>query len=372
MSQPSVVIAMSGGVDSSVAAAMLVEQGYRVTGMMLRLWSEKGREEENQCCTPDAMAQARRVAAILGIPFYVLDAREKFRQIVVKAFIDGYRRGETPNPCIVCNHQIRWGFLLDQALAGGAEFLATGHYARLRQSESGQVALLKAKDATKDQSYVLSTLTQRQLRHTLLPLGELTKVEVRQMARKYNLPVAERPESQDLCFLGGDDYRDFLVRYAPECTRSGPIIDRSGNILGTHQGLAFYTIGQRKGLGIAASMPFYVLEKHTAENCLVVGPVTQLGGREMSIHRINWISGQAPTNSFRAEVKIRYKANYAWAEITPRGSDRSWLVFDQPVRDITPGQLAVMYQGEVVVGSGWIGAEVAPCEQGNQKTIEKG
>lgn len=349
-----VVVAMSGGVDSSVAAAMLVEQGYRVAGMMLRLWSEPGHEDENRCCTPDAMAQARRVAALLDIPFYAVDVRERFRGSVVQAFLDGYSQGQTPNPCIVCNRSIRWGYLLEQAQAVGADFMATGHYARLRRAEDGRVQLLKARDERKDQSYVLSSLNQAQLARTLLPLGEYLKPEVRELAHRYNLPVAERPDSQDLCFLGQEDYRSFLARQLPETVRPGPVVTRAGQQVGEHQGLAFYTIGQRKGLGIAAPKALYVLEKDMAGNRLIVGTAAELGRLELQARAINWIAGAAPAESFAAEVKIRYKATPAAAWVTPLEDNRAQVLFEQAARDITPGQLATFYQGDVVLGSGMI------------------
>ncbi len=352
--RPTVVVAMSGGVDSSVAAALLVEQGYPVIGMMLRLWSEQGREGENRCCTPDAMAQARRVAALLGIPFYALDVRERFHDSVVQTFLDGYAQGITPNPCIVCNRRIRWGYLLEQAMSVGAEYMATGHYSRLRPVENGPVELFKAADETKDQSYVLSSLNQAQLTHTMLPLGEYTKVEVRELARKFNLPVAERPDSQDLCFLGKEGYHNFLSRHSSETVRPGDILNRSGQVLGQHQGLAFYTIGQRKGLGIAHPRPLYVLEKDQLQNHLIVGYEEELGGQKMQVGTVNWISGTPPVNPFSAEVKIRYKALPAAAEVWPDGEGKASVEFKQPVRDITQGQLAVFYQGEVVLGSGLI------------------
>jgi tRNA-uridine 2-sulfurtransferase len=351
---PMVVVAMSGGVDSSVAAALLVEQGYAVVGMMLRLWSEEGHEGENRCCTPDAMAQARRVAAILGIPFYALDVRERFRGSVVQAFLDGYARGQTPNPCIVCNRFIRWGYLMEQAQQAGAEYMATGHYARLRRTPGGQTELLRARDGQKDQSYVLSSLNQAQLAHTLLPLGELNKPEVRELARKFGLPVAERPDSQDLCFLGHEDYRTFLGRHSPEAARPGPIVNLEGQVVGTHQGLAFYTIGQRKGLGIAAPQPYYVFSKDLEQNRLVVGQSAQLGQQEMTVGAMNWILGDAPASEFQAEVKIRYKSIPAPARVIPLEVGKVHVAFDQPARDITPGQLAVFYQGELVTGSGLI------------------
>jgi len=229
---------MSGGVDSSVAAALLKEQGYEVIGMMMRLWSEPGKEETNRCCTPDSMAQARRVAAILDIPFYVIDAKDVFRETVVEYFLDGYARGETPNPCLVCNRKIRWTFLLDHALALGAEYMATGHYVRIKRDESGKSELLRAVDRSKDQSYVLHVLDQEKLKHALFPVGNYPKTEIRQIAEKHGLPTASRKDSQDLCFLAGEDYRNFIKRNAAEMLKPGEIITRDGRSLGEHNGLA--------------------------------------------------------------------------------------------------------------------------------------
>jgi len=254
----------------------------------------------------------------------------------------------------VCNRSIRWGYLLEQAQAVGAEYMATGHYARLSQAENGKVELRRARDLGKDQSYVLSSLNQAQLARTLLPLGEYLKPEVRELARKFNLPVAERPDSQDLCFLGSEDYRTFLSRHAPETVRPGLIVNRSGETLGEHQGLAFYTIGQRKGLRIAAPEPYYVLEKDLAENRLVVGMAAELGKQVMQVAEINWLEGEPPVERFSADVKIRYKANPASATVIPLADRRAQVEFDQPVRDITPGQLAVFYQEDRVVASGLI------------------
>ena len=307
-----VVVAMSGGVDSSVAAALLQQQGYSVIGMMLRLWNEPGAESYNRCCTPDAMAQARRVAAILGIPFYAVDGQDAFYQQVVTPFINGYTQGVTPNPCAFCNRHVRWEFLLQRALALGADFMATGHYVRLEREPSGQARLYRALDSHKDQSYILHVLGQEQLQHALFPLGEYTKPHIRQLARDFKLPVSERSDSQDLCFLGEGDLRGFLQRHSPESVLPGPITDRQGRILGEHQGLASYTIGQRKGLGIAAPQPLYVLEKHLASNTLVVGLVTELGQSLLTTHPVHWISGAPPQatigESFSAVVKIRSTA----------------------------------------------------------------
>lgn len=349
-----VVIAMSGGVDSSVAAALLVQQGYDVTGMMLRLWSEEGTTGDNRCCTPDAMAQARRIAALIGIPFYALDARELFRHEVVDPFIREYVRGVTPNPCLLCNRKVRWGFLLDHARAMGADFLATGHYARIRRIADGSVELLKGLDEHKDQSYVLSVLNQNQLQHTLYPLGEMTKPEVRQLARDLNLPVAERPESQDLCFLADGDYRRFLRDQAPGQIMPGPIVNTQGMVLGEHQGLANYTIGQRKGLGVPSLTPLYVIGKDLATNTLRVGEVTDLGGRLLIANQVNWVSGQTPAAPLSMTVKIRYKAVELPAWIYPLEGERARVALDSPARDITPGQRAVFYQGEVCLGGGTI------------------
>jgi len=351
---PTVVVAMSGGVDSSVAAALLVQRGYRVVGMMLRLWNEPGMEGDNRCCTPDAMALARRVSARLGVPFYAVDVQERFREVVVQSFIDGYVEGVTPNPCIACNREIRWGFLLDRARAFGADYLATGHYASLETGSSGMLHLLRGRDAAKDQSYVLSVLTQAQLSQTLLPLGEYTKPEVRDLARQFDLPVAARSDSQDLCFLARRDYRSFLVRHAPQAGQPGPIVDPAGQVLGQHQGLAFYTIGQRKGLGIASPEPLYVIDKDLPGNALVVGPQAALGRQALVAESINWISGSPPSDSLRVQAKIRYKANEAWARLDPLPDQAARLVFDQPLRDITPGQRVVFYQDDECLGGGTI------------------
>ena len=352
--KPRVVVAMSGGVDSSVAAALLVDQGYEVIGMMMRLWSEPGMEAHNRCCTPDAMALARRVAARLDIPFYAVDARQVFHDSVVKFFIDGYTQGVTPNPCLVCNRHIRWEFLLNRALALDADYMATGHYTRLRRGEDGEVEILRAVDAGKDQSYVLHVLGQEQLRHALFPVGDYTKPRIREMAREFDLPVADRADSQDLCFLGNGDYREFLARNVPQVAAAGPILTRDGQILGEHQGLAFYTIGQRKGLGIAAPHPLYVLDKDAGRNALVVGQKEELGRQELVTQGTNWVSGEPPEGTFRALVKIRYKAADAWATVTPLEDGRVQVRFDHAMRDITPGQAAVFYDGEVLAGGGVI------------------
>jgi tRNA-specific 2-thiouridylase len=348
-----VVVAMSGGVDSSVAAALLKEQGYDVMGMMLRLWSEPGKEDTNRCCTPDSMAQARRVAAKLDIPFYVIDAKNVFRETVVQYFLDGYARGETPNPCLICNRQIRWTFLLDHALALGADYMATGHYVRIRKAESSN-QLLRAVDRSKDQSYVLHVLNQEKLARALFPVGDYPKTEIRAIAEKYGLPTATRKDSQDLCFLAGEDYRNFLQRNAAEILQPGEILTRDGRSVGVHNGLANYTIGQRKGLGIASPVPLYVLRKDSLTNTLIVGTQEELGSRELTARDVHWLSGEVPRASFRAEVKIRYTAKEAEALVTPMDGNQVQVQFDSPQRDITAGQAAVFFQGDLLIGGGII------------------
>jgi tRNA-specific 2-thiouridylase len=350
-----VVVAMSGGVDSSVAAALLKQQGYEVVGMMLRLWSESGREDSNRCCTPDAMALARRVAAKLEIPFYVVDAKQIFKETVVQYFIDGYARGETPNPCLVCNRQIRWKYLLDHAQALDADFMATGHYVRLKDDERGGKQLLKAVDTSKDQSYVLHVLTQEKLNKALFPVGDYPKPEIRKLAESFGLPTAHRQDSQDLCFLAGDDYRNFLSRNTEGLFSQGSIVYPSGEVIGSHTGLANYTIGQRKGLGISSSVPLYVIRKDMATNTLVVGDEEHLGSSDLIADDVNWISGEVIEKSFHAEVKIRYTAKEAPAMVTQFDQGRQVRIhFDNPQRDITAGQAAVFYQGDVLIGGGII------------------
>jgi tRNA-specific 2-thiouridylase len=354
-----VVVAMSGGVDSSVAAALLKAQGYDVVGLMMRLWGEPDQPGSvyNRCCSPDSVAQARRVAEILDIPFYVLDAQAPFKTHVVDFFVDSYVAGVTPNPCLECNRHIRWEFLLQRALALEAGYLATGHYAQVGLAADAPrptYQLRKGRDGHKDQSYVLSVMGQAQLAHAMFPVGGYTKPEIRQLARDFQLPVAERAESQDLCFLADNDYRRFLRDHAGAAIRPGPIVRADGAVVGQHTGLPNYTVGQRKGIGVTGPEPLYVIGTRPETNALVVGLAAELGTDRLSAARVNWIAGEAPDGTVRAEVKIRYKAAPAWATITPRPAGRAEVVFDQPLRDITPGQAAVFYDGEVCLGGGLI------------------
>lgn len=356
-----IVVAMSGGVDSSVAAALLVDQGHEVIGMMLRLWSEPGTgtsASANRCCTPDQMADARRVADRLGIPFYVVDAQQHFRQAIVQFFIREHEAGRTPNPCVECNRQIRFTYLLERAMALGADYLVTGHYARVSQV-GGKYSLLQGLDSNKDQSYVLYTLRQDQLARVFFPIGDYAKPEVRDLARQYGLLVASKRESQDLCFLKDGDYRRFLRENSLQVQATGPILDEDGRELGQHEGLAFYTIGQRKGLGIAAAEPLFVLRKDPERNALIVGPRTALGVRDLVATGVNWISGEVPSGPFLAQVKIRYKATALEATVWPIGADQARVRFAEPAFGVTSGQAAVFYDGEACLGGGLIANDQA-------------
>lgn len=345
---------MSGGVDSSVAAALLVEQGYEVTGVMLRLWAEPAAGcRDNLCCTPEAVERARTVADQLGIPFQEVDAREDFYRAVVETFVAEYAAARTPNPCIPCNREIRFGLLMRWAREWGADYLATGHYARIRRV-GDRYQLLRGRDRSKDQSYVLHILTQEQLAHAIFPLGDRTKGEVRALARARGLPVADQPESQDICFLANGDYRRFVAEHAPEAARPGPILDTVGRVLGEHRGLIHYTVGQRKGIGIAAPYPLYVLALDPARNALIVGRAEELGQTECTVARMHYISGEAPEGPFRATAQIRYRHKEAPVTATPLPDGRLQVRFDRPQRDITPGQYLVLYDGNVVLGGGVI------------------
>ncbi len=355
MSRGKALVALSGGVDSSVAAALLVEQGYAVEGVMLRLWAAPGDEgrADNRCCTVAAVERARQVAARLDIPFRLLDVGTLFRRAVVDYFIAEYGRGRTPNPCVVCNRAVRFQVLLAEVESAGAEFLATGHYARVRRV-AGRYRLLRGRDRRKDQSYFLHRLTEAQLARVRFPLGEMTKAEVRETARRRGLPVAEQPESQDLCFLGAGDYRDFLTRYAPHLSRPGPIRDTAGRVLGEHRGLAGYTIGQRKGLGIAAREPLYVLAIEPEENALLVGTAAELGQTECRVEQMHYVAGEPPGDSFRAAAQIRYRARPVEVMVTTLTPDAVQVRFDAVQRDVTPGQFLVLYDDETVIGGGVI------------------
>jgi tRNA-specific 2-thiouridylase len=355
--ETTVVVAMSGGVDSSVAAALLVEQGYNCIGVMMRLWSEVGEGEgsSNKCCSLESVHDARRVADDLGIPFYLINVEQPFKQKVVDFFIDSYSSGVTPNPCIECNRHIRFDYLLTYARRLGADYLATGHYARLRRNADGIVHLLKGVDEAKDQSYVLSVLGQAELNDVLFPVGDFPKPEVRRIAAARGLPIASKHDSMDLCFVFDDDYRRFLRNWAAEAMRPGLIVDRRGRVYGEHAGLPGYTIGQRKGLGISgAAEPLFVVELDYRANRLVVGAAAELGQDWLIAERVNWTLDAPPARGARAECKIRYKATPVACTLFPLADDQVEVRFDEQLRDITPGQGAVFYAGELCLGGGII------------------
>jgi tRNA-specific 2-thiouridylase len=358
VSRERVVVAMSGGVDSSVAAALLVEAGHDVTGVMVHLWAE----EENRCCSSEAVEDARRVANRLGIAFHVVDYEHEFHECVVRYFVAEYARGRTPNPCLACNQTIRFQRLLRHARDLGAGAMATGHYARIDE-QGGRYRLRMGVDRRKDQSYVLYMLGQDHLRHLRFPLGEHTKGQVREMARERGLPVADKDESMEICFVTDNDYRRFLVEHAPETARPGPILDSAGQEIGRHRGLAFYTIGQRRGLGNLAARgvggegpePYYVLRLDVDQNAVIAGPAAELGRQSLEAERVSYVSGEAPPAPVQVQAKIRYRAALAEATWMPIGQARAWVAFRRPLRDITPGQAVVAYQGDVVLGGGIIG-----------------
>jgi len=347
---------MSGGVDSSVAAYLLKQEGYEVIGMMMRLWSEPGKENSNRCCTPDSVAQARKVAANLEIPFYVLDAKQIFYEKVVTGFLEGYRNGITPNPCLNCNRWIRFDYLYKHAHMFGADFFSTGHYVQKVVHPSGLSALKRAIDDHKDQSYVLHVLPAELLPKLLFPIGKYSKEEIRSIALEIGLSVAKRPDSQDLCFLAGGDYRDFLKRHNVLDDLPGDIIDSlTHEVISRHNGLSNFTIGQRKGLGFSSDRAYYVIEKNFKENTLLVGPSQALGYHRATIQNPNWLIPMELLSSPQVMVKSRYTARLAPAEILPDSRYGTIdIQFFESQRDLTPGQAAVIYQDDLVFGGGII------------------
>jgi tRNA-specific 2-thiouridylase len=347
---------MSGGVDSSTAAALLQREGYEVIGVGLRIpLLEAGRNSPRRCCGPAAMEDARAVANRLGIRFAALDYQELFRRDIIEPFFRAYAEGRTPNPCAECNRLIKFGQLLEFATLMGADFLATGHYARTeRDPQSGRRLLLKGTDRQRDQSYFLYALSQEQLARALFPLGAMTKDETRRLARAFALPVSEKPGSQDICFLGAGDYRSLLAERRPEALQPGPIVDRRGRVLGTHKGVAGFTVGQRKSLGIAAGAPLYVLALRPAERTVVVGTREELEQEKFTVTRINWIAADPAPDRLEAEVKIRYRQAERPAAIRLIEPGRAEVRWETPQPAAAPGQSAVFYKGEVVLGGGII------------------
>jgi tRNA-uridine 2-sulfurtransferase len=362
-----VAVAMSGGVDSSTVAAVLLLQGRSIVGLTMQLWNQRRLPElqgdgpaQHRCCSLDDVYDAKRVAQHLGFPHYVVNFEEQFEQRVVRPFVQQYLAGRTPIACTNCNTEVKFEPLLRMARQIGAERLATGHYARIRhQASTGRLQLLRARDDSKDQSYFLWGLTQEQLSRSEFPLGELSKEEVRQLARSVNLPVAEKPESMELCFVPNGNYVQFIHAYARESgkpvnDKEGDIIAADGAVIGRHSGVHNYTIGQRKGLGFSTGKPIYVLAIDTEKNRIVVGEDEALRGTTLDIENVNWVSIAKPGAPLRALVKIRHKHEPAGATVEPLSNLRARICFDAPQRAITPGQAAVIYDRDVVLAGGWI------------------
>lgn len=353
--KPSVLVAMSGGVDSSVAAALLAQRGYDVIGVTMQIWQESQTDPRHAgCCSLGAVEDARRVARALGIPHYVVNMKEEFKANVIDSFVADYARGYTPNPCVSCNRHVKFEHLLDKMREFGCERLATGHYARIRVDRTtGVFRLMAARGEAKDQSYVLYMLGQAQLRHLWFPLGEMPdKHATRRIARELGLSVADKPDSQEICFVSeAGGYRNFLRRVQPSVFANGQIVDREGRKLGEHSGVADFTVGQRKGIGVSDERPLYVLELRPEENTVVVGRDADLLQREARLEGLHWTSGRSEARC-RVSVKIRY--NMAAQTATLIGGDSPRVVFDEPVRAVTPGQIAVAYRGRTVVAGGTI------------------
>ncbi|EKU71545.1 tRNA (5-methylaminomethyl-2-thiouridylate)-methyltransferase [Selenomonas sp. F0473] len=351
-----VVVAMSGGVDSSLAAALLLEQGYDVVGVTMRL-SDENRdidpENDRSCCSLSSVDDARRVADVLGIPHYVMDFTAPFRTSVIDYFLDEYLRGRTPNPCIACNRYIKFEGLLHKSAELGAAYVATGHYARIDDA-SGRWRLRKGKDSEKDQSYVLYHLNQETLARVLLPLGDFDKASTRRMAEEYRLPVAHKPESQEICFVPRDDYKAYMKEKRPGHSMPGDIVDRSGNLLGHHEGISFYTIGQRRGLGIAAPQPLYVTALDAERNRVVVGGAEDVYAKELVASDLSWTMWDTLREPRTVRAKIRYGKREAAARLIPDANGGLRISFAEPQRAVTPGQSIVFYDGDIVLGGGVI------------------
>jgi len=368
-----IVVAMSGGVDSSVAAALLAEQGHDVIGVSMQLYPSTPRDEApglvvgrsgqvtdpaaqkwGTCCTIDDLYDARRVAAAIGIPHYIVNFESQFGDHVIANFVREYVSGRTPIPCSHCNSDLKFAELLDRAKAYDADQLATGHYARITRDADGRYHLSRGADTTKDQTYFLFSLTQAQLARAAFPVGHLGKDTVREHARRLNLHVTEKPDSQEICFVPDGDYASFVERQAPDATKPGTIVDAGGRVMGTHAGVHRYTIGQRKGLGLSSTEPLYVLEIKPDAAQVVVGSKDALGRTRLSASEVNWVSGEAPSGWLRISAQIRHRHAAAPARVRCTDQGRAELEFDAPQMAITPGQAVVFYDGDEVLGGGWI------------------
>lgn len=353
-----VVVGMSGGVDSSVAAYLLKEQGYDVIGVTMQIWQDEKRvcEEENGgCCGLSAVDDARRVAQMLDIPYYVMNFKQEFKENVIDYFVKEYVEGRTPNPCIACNRYVKWESLLKRSMDIGAEYIATGHYARIVELKSGRFSLKTSVTSAKDQTYALYNLTQYQLSHTLMPVGEYTKEEIRNIAEKIGIPVANKPDSQEICFIPDNDYAGFIDRESSvNVPKSGNFVTKDGTILGSHKGITHYTIGQRKGLNLAVGHPVFVTEIRPETNEVVIGESKDVFTTELYCKNLNYMAIEPLTKQRKVLAKIRYSHKGGECMISPAGDDTLVCRFSEPVRAVTPGQAVVFYEDDCVLGGGTI------------------
>ena len=349
------LIAMSGGVDSSLAAKLMKDKGFDCIGCTMKLYhnEDAGMENSRTCCSLDDVEDARSVAYKLGMPFYVFNFTDAFRDTVIRKFIESYENGITPNPCIDCNRYMKFDKLYERAKTLGCDYIVTGHYARIEE-QAGKFVLKKALDETKDQSYVLYSMTQEQLAHTMFPLGSMRKTEVRAIAEESGFVNADKPDSQDICFVPNGDYASVIELQTGKESAEGNFVDKQGNNLGRHKGVIHYTIGQRKGLGVSSTEPLYVCNICSKDGNVILGSNDDLFSREADVSDFNWISGEVPGSEFRCKAKIRYRQPEQWVTVILTGADTVHITFDEPQRAITPGQAAVLYDGDIVLGGGTI------------------
>jgi len=352
-----VVVGMSGGVDSSVAAHLLKEEGYEVIGVTMQIWQDEDtaiQEESGGCCGLSAVDDARRVANSLDIPYYVMNFKNEFKCAVIDYFAEEYLKGHTPNPCIACNRYVKWESLLKRSLDIGADYIATGHYARVTQLENGRYTLQKSATAAKDQTYALYNLTQYQLAHTLMPVGEYTKDKIREIAQDINLKVANKPDSQEICFIPDNDYAKFITEYTGEIPKEGNYVTLDGKVIGKHKGIIHYTVGQRKGLNLAMGHPVFVLEIRTETNEVVIGNAEDVFSEKLYADNLNFMSIEDLEGEMIVDAKIRYSHKGSKCTIRKIDKDKVECIFEEPQRAITPGQAVVFYDGDYVVGGGTI------------------